>query len=79
MARRGNAPVRIRLAPEADAIQRLNLATVSEPTDRDDVTRRYEVIQALVDPNAPPRQAEFKSIGDSNGDGYRYDKAAPAV
>jgi uncharacterized membrane protein len=67
------------LLREADAIQRLNLATVSEPTDRDDVTSRYETIMALVDPNAPPRPAEFKSLGDSNGDGSHYDKAAPAV
>ena len=57
----------------------MNLATVSEPTDRDDVTRRYEVVMALVNPNAPPRPAEFKSIGASNGDEPHYDKAAPAV
>jgi uncharacterized membrane protein len=67
------------LIREADAIQRLNLATVSEPTDRDDVTRRYEVIMALVDPNAPPRLAETRSIGDSNGDGSHYEETAPAV
>jgi uncharacterized membrane protein len=66
------------LIREADAIQRLNLATVTEPTDRDDVTRRYEVIMALVDPNAPPRVAEIRSIADSNGDGSAYDRAAPA-
>jgi uncharacterized membrane protein len=46
------------LIREAEAIQRLNLATVSEPTDRDDVTRRYEVVMALVRPNAAPRLAD---------------------
>jgi uncharacterized membrane protein len=63
------------LIREADAIQRLNLATVSEPTDRDDITRRYEVIMALVDPNALPRAAEVKPTNGRVG----YDKAAPAV
>lgn len=63
------------LIREADAIQRLNLETVTEPTDRDDVTRRYEVIMALVDPNAAPRLAEVKPILPGLG----YDKAAPAV
>jgi uncharacterized membrane protein len=71
-------PDRVRrtvLIREADAIQRLNLATVAEPTDRDDVTRRYEIVMALVDPNAPPRLAEVKPISDGLGNG----KAAPAV
>jgi uncharacterized membrane protein len=71
-------PDRVRrtvLIREADAIQRLNLATVTEPTDRDDVTRRYEIVMALVDPNAPPRLAEVKPISAGLG----YDKAAPAV
>jgi uncharacterized membrane protein len=63
------------LIREADAIQRLNMATVSEPTDRDDVTRRYEVIMALVDPNAPPRLADARHITN----GFDYDDAAPMV
>jgi uncharacterized membrane protein len=46
------------LLREADAIQRLNLSSVTEPTDRADVTRRYDTVRALVDPNAPPRVAD---------------------
>ena len=47
----------------------------AEPTDRDDVTRRYEMVMALVDPNAPPRIIEVKP----STNGFGYDKAAPAV
>src|SRR5271170_2386476 len=71
-------PDRVRrtvLIREADAIQRLNLATVAEPTDRDDVTRRYDAVMALVDPNAPPRLDEVEPISDGLG----YDKAASAI
>jgi uncharacterized membrane protein len=63
------------LLREADAIQRLSQATVTEPTDRDDVTKRYEMVVALVDPNAPPRIADVTPISD----GVDYGKAAPAV
>ena len=65
----------LRLLREADAIQRLNLSSVTEPTDRDDVTRRYDTVMALVDPNAPPRIVDVKPATN----GYGYDKAAPAV
>lgn len=40
-------PVLIR---QAEAIQRANLATVPDPGDRDDVTRRYEAVMALLGP-----------------------------
>ncbi|MFZ0906383.1 MAG: DUF2254 domain-containing protein [Mycobacterium sp.] len=63
------------LIREADAIQRLSLATVTEPTDRDDVTKRYEAVMALIHPNAPPPSADVRPIDD----GYDYGKAAPAV
>jgi len=63
------------LIREADAIQRLSQATVTEQNDRDDVTKRYQMVMALVDPNAPPRIAEVRPISD----GFGYDKAAPAV
>jgi uncharacterized membrane protein len=63
------------LIREADAIQRLSLATVNEPNDRDDVTRRYEMVMALVDPQAPPRIADVRPISDA----VDYGKAAPAV
>ncbi len=35
---------------QAEAIQRANLATVPDPGDRDDVTRRYEMVIALLRP-----------------------------
>src|ERR1700758_2964901 len=63
------------LIRQAEAIQRANLATVADPADRDDVTERYEIVMALVDPNAPPRLAEVKPMSDGLGS----DKAAPAV
>jgi uncharacterized membrane protein len=63
------------LIREAEAIQRLSLATVTEPTDRDDVTKSYEMVMALVDPSAPPRITEVRP----STDGFDYGKAAPAV
>ncbi|UQX11527.1 DUF2254 domain-containing protein [Candidatus Mycobacterium methanotrophicum] len=63
------------LLREAEAIQRLSLATVTEPTDRDDVTRRYEAVMALVGSTVPARPADIRPIDD----GFDYGKAAPAV
>jgi uncharacterized membrane protein len=56
------------LIRQAEAIQRSNLATVPDPSDRDDVTQRYEAVMALVDPTATPRLAEVTPI--SNGFDY---------
>jgi uncharacterized membrane protein len=36
------------LVRQAEAIQKSNLASVADPRDRDDVTRRYQVVIALV-------------------------------
>jgi uncharacterized membrane protein len=46
------------LIRQAEAIQRANLTTVTEPTDRDDVTRRYESVMALLRLNATPTSSE---------------------
>jgi uncharacterized membrane protein len=46
------------LVREAEAIQRLSLATVSEANDRDDVTARYEMVLALLAPDASPQLAD---------------------
>jgi uncharacterized membrane protein len=43
---------RTALIRQAEAIQRSNLATVPDASDRDDVTRRYEAVLALVTPVA---------------------------
>jgi uncharacterized membrane protein len=43
---------RTALIRQAEAIQRSNLATVADPSDRDDVTARYEAVMALVTPAA---------------------------
>ncbi len=40
------------LIRQAEAIQRLSLATVTDPSDRADVTERYEAVLALVTPVA---------------------------
>ena len=53
------------LVRQAEAIQRSNLATVADPSDRDDVTERYEAIMAMITPAATARLAEVVSI--SNG------------
>ena len=39
------------LIRQAEAIQRSSLASVADPSDRDDITQRYEAVMALV---APP-------------------------
>ena len=43
------------LIRQAEAIQRSNLATVPDPSDRADVTERYEAVMALVGPAATVR------------------------
>jgi uncharacterized membrane protein len=43
---------RTALIRQAEAIQRSNLATVTDPADRDDVTQRYEAVIALIVPAA---------------------------
>ncbi|MEB4211381.1 DUF2254 domain-containing protein [Mycobacterium sp. 94-17] len=40
------------LMRQADAIQKLNLETVADPRDRDDVTRRYDAVMRLIHSNA---------------------------
>src|SRR5947209_5062421 len=44
--------LRTALIRQAEAIQRSNLATVTDPADRDDVTQRYEAVIALIVPAA---------------------------
>jgi hypothetical protein len=41
------------LIRQAEAIQRSNLATVPDPGDRSDVTRRYDAVLTLVRPAKP--------------------------
>jgi uncharacterized membrane protein len=43
---------RTALIRQAEAIQRSNLATVADPSDRADVTERYEAVMAMVAPVA---------------------------
>jgi uncharacterized membrane protein len=43
---------RTALIRQAEAIQRSNLATVADPSDRDDVTQRYEAVLKLITPAA---------------------------
>jgi uncharacterized membrane protein len=45
---------RTALIRQAEAIQRSNLATVADPTDRDDVTERYQTVMALLCPSVTP-------------------------
>jgi uncharacterized membrane protein len=45
---------RVTLLRQAERIQRASLRSVAEAADRDDVTRRYEVVRAMVVPNHPP-------------------------
>jgi uncharacterized membrane protein len=54
------------LIRQAEAIQRANLATVAEPMDRDDVTRRYESVMALLRPKATPTCSESLSELDDS-------------
>src|SRR5271170_6240635 len=54
-------PNRARQTPlirQAEAIQRSSLATVADPSDRDDVTERYEAVLALVHPTVTPSTVE---------------------
>jgi uncharacterized membrane protein len=44
--------IRTALIRQAEAIQRSNLATVADPSDRADVTQRYEAVMAMVAPAA---------------------------
>ena len=46
------------LIRQAEAIQQSSLATVADPSDRDDVTERYEAVMALVHPTVTPSTAE---------------------
>jgi uncharacterized membrane protein len=46
------------LIRQAEAIQRSNLATVPDPSDRDDVTQRYEAVLALAHPTVTPSTEE---------------------
>ena len=46
------------LMRQAEAIRKLNIDTVPDPGDRDDVTRRYEKVMALVCPDARPMPSE---------------------
>ena len=41
---------RTALIRQAEAIQRSNLATVADRSDRDDVTQRYEAVLTLIAP-----------------------------
>ena len=45
------------LIRQAEAIQRLSLATVTDPSDRADVTASFEAVMALVGPATSPRAA----------------------
>jgi uncharacterized membrane protein len=46
------------LIRQAEAIERTNLATVADPSDREDVTERYEMVMAMVDRNRKPTISE---------------------
>ncbi len=59
---------RTALIRQAEAIQRSNLATVPDPSDRDDVTARYEAVMAMVNPAATPPLAGAVPV--SNGFDY---------
>lgn len=49
---------RTALIRQAEAIQRSNLATVADPSDRDDVTQSFEAVMALVRPKGQPGVAD---------------------
>ncbi|MDT5410617.1 MAG: hypothetical protein QOG14_2837, partial [Mycobacterium sp.] len=46
------------LIRQAEAIQRSNLASVPDPSDRDDVTQRYDAVLALAHPTVTPSTEE---------------------
>ena len=48
---------RTALIRQAEAIQRSNLATVADPSDRDDVTERFEMVMGMVTPAVTPLQS----------------------
>ena len=64
---------RTALIRQAEAIQRSNLATVADPSDRDDITERYEAVMAMVNPTATPQLAEATPISN----GFDYGTLAP--
>ena len=45
---------RVTLLRQAERIQHASLRSVAEPADRDDVTRRYEAVRAMVRPEGEP-------------------------
>ncbi len=53
------------LVRQAEAIQRSNLATVSDPADRDDVTRRYRAVLALLS-DAEPGKSKNVALFEPN-------------
>src|SRR5271170_1180959 len=53
-----NRALQTPLIRQAEAIQRSSLATVADPSDRDDVTERYEAVMALVHPTVTPSTTE---------------------
>src|SRR5271165_112182 len=55
---------RTALIRQAEAIQRSNLATVADPSDRDDITERYEAVMAMVDRNGAPTIADVIPAGN---------------
>src|SRR5271156_1376975 len=67
-----NRALQTPLIRQAEAIQQSSLATVPDPSDRDDITERYEAVMALVHPTATPRLAEVTPIGN----GFDYGKPA---
>ncbi len=54
---------RATLLRQADRIHRVSLRTVPEAADRDDVTRRYEAVRAMVCPEQPPEALPESSAG----------------
>jgi uncharacterized membrane protein len=50
------------LIRQAEAIQRSNLATVADPKDRDDVTKRYEAVMEMVRRSTGPTISEVTPI-----------------
>jgi uncharacterized membrane protein len=51
------------LVRQAESIQKSNLASVADPADRDDVTRRYEVIMALIAAPVEPGRRQSRDKG----------------
>src|SRR5271154_6157660 len=53
-----NRALQTPLIRQAEAIQQSSLATVADPSDRDDITERYEAVLALVHPTVTPSTVE---------------------